>query len=168
VECYFDDVHYYKPSLILKLQFVKTKCKCLNIGDDIIRSQCMTNEFQQPYDENLRKFEYLDEQALNDFTRRVNIYEKSRNMNDLTVPRSPKFNTVKQKTNTGLEKIIFFIESTFNLKELTLHFYTRYFHYINEEVAKFIGSNDLYQIYTIADMIKEHLEKKEQFREIIK
>lgn len=153
----------FKPNLLTKLEFVRMKCTYAGIEEEVIRSQCFTTAYQQPYDKYLRSFEYLDEQRLDSFIIRVRRYESTQNPADLYDRRSSNevYNN-EQKSNI-LNKIISYIESKFR-KKMSLDFYTRNYVAVNEVISQYIGSNELQKICNIADMLKQYLESREQFK----
>ena len=158
-------INRYRPQLMTKLEDVRFKCSYLNIPESVIRKECFSDAFKLPYDKNLRSFEFLDEQALDSFAKRVHKYEMTRNSYDLY--HDPKLTKLKTtgslKVTQSLEKIIYIIESNLGI-ELNLHYYTRNFHLVNEIIAKFLGTNDVYVIYSIAESLKQFLESREQFQ----
>lgn len=158
----------FKPNLTQKLQYAKFKCKSLNISEDTIRLECFTNAFQQPYDKNLRNFEFLDENELNLFIKRIQRYETTHNSDDL-YKRRPlnEMYSMIETSNPYLDNIISYVEACFGIKKLTLHHYTRNFHTINDAIAKYIGEKDLYKIYNLAESLKDYLSSKEQFNETL-
>lgn len=155
----------YKPILFLKLNYAEYKCKTCNLSTDLIRKLCFTDIYQQLHDENLQNFEFLDEQALENFIKCLDKYSLTHNVNDLY--SGPKLEKLDLKKDRDIELIIDYIQIRFQLKELTLHFYTRNFHTVNEVIAEFIGNKDLYQIYTLANDIKNYLSRKENFTSIL-
>jgi len=154
----------YKPQLTKKLQYARFKCKYLRISDDTIRLECFTDAYQQPYDENLRNFEFLDEQELDGFIKRIERYETTHNSNDIYKrrPLNELYATAKNANN--IDNLIAYIKAYKGIRELTLHYYTRNFHSINDIIAKYVGSNDLYNIYNIAESLKDYLQREEQFK----
>lgn len=154
----------FKPNLLVKLQYARMKCAYAGVDENVIRQECFTTAYQQPYDKYLRNFEYLDEQRLDAFINRVRRYEVTQNPGDLYERRSyEELYAETQKSNT-LEKIVLYIESTFGIKKLDTDFYTRNFHAVNEVIAHYIGSNELQKIYSISDLLKQYLEGREQFK----
>lgn len=157
----------YEPQLAKKLKYARFKCKCLNIKDDTIRLECFTDAYQQPYDKNLRNFEFLDEQKLNSFIKRVERYETTFNIDDLYEKKPLNELYVSVKNANNIENLIAYIKAYKGIKDLTLHYYTRNFHAINDIIAQYVGSNDLYNIYNIAEALKDFLQREEHFKAII-
>ena len=157
-------VNCYRPQLMLKLEDLRFKCGYLNIPESVIRKECFSDAYKQPYDNNLRSFEYLDEKALDNFIKRVHKYELTHNSYDLY--HGSKLNKLNfdMQANQTLERIIGVVETSLGIKELNTHYYTRNFHVVNEVIAKYIRTNDVYVIYSIAESLKQYLESREQFR----
>jgi len=158
-------INQYRPRLMVKLEDVRFKCGYLNISENVIRKECFSDAYKQPYDANLRSFEYLDEQLLDAFANRIRKYEMTRNSHDLY--HGSKLTTFKMNdaavANRTLEKIIYNIESNLDIN-LNLYYYTRNFHKVNEIISQYLGTNDVYVIYSIAESLKQYLESREQFQ----
>lgn len=159
-------INHYRPQLMRKLEELRFKCGYLNISENVIRKECFSDAYKQPYDKNLRSFEYLDEKLLDNFTKRVRKYEMTRNSYDLYHgSKLTKLNTKQSMVaNQTIETLIFVIESNLGIEELNSHYYSRNFHIVNEIIAKYIRTNDVYVIYAIAESLKEYLESREQFQ----
>lgn len=157
----------YKSQLSQKLYYARFKCKCLNISDDTLRLECFTDAYQQPYDENLRNFEFLDEKELDGFIKRIERYETTFNLDDLykRKPFNELYSTVKNSNN--IENLITYIKAYKGVKDFSLHYYTRNFHAVNDIIAKYVGTNDLYAIYNIAESLKDYLQRSEYFKNMI-
>ena len=154
----------FKPSLLVKLQYAKLKCAYANVGYDVIRDECFTSMYQQPYDKNLQNFEFLDEQRLDSFINRLRKYEKTHNPGDLYEPKSfDQLYASAQKSNT-IEKVINYLKVTFGVKDLNMAFYQSNYNAINAAIGKFVGSNELQTIYCISEALKNHLQSEEQFK----
>ena len=157
-------INHYRPKLMSKLEDVRFKCSYLNIPEVVIRKECFSDAYKQPYDNNLRSFEYLDEQSLDNFAKRIHKYEITRNSYDLYHNSKLTKLNINDESNQTIERIIYVIEANLGIEELNSHYYTRNFHVVNEVIAKYIRTNDVYVIYAIAESLKQYLESREQFR----
>lgn len=157
-------VNNFKPTLLQKLHEARLRCAYAGIGYDVLRQACFSKDYQQPYDKNLRNFEFLDEQRLDTFLANLKRYDTTRTAHQLYKLKSLSRDNAPTQAENALEKIIRHVETTFGIKELNLHFYTRNFHAINEVIANFIGTNKLPVIYNVAETLRQYLESQEQFK----
>ncbi len=154
----------FVPTLKQKLQDVSARCSHLGITDDVIHRECFIADYQQPYHPVLRNFEFLDENRLDSFNKRLRKFELTRNPNDLyDVKVFPTARSTNQK-NQAIETIIHRMEKKFKIKELDRNYYREHFNIFNQEIINIIGANDLPTIYEINDAITQYLEAKHQFK----
>lgn len=162
-----NNANTYKPSLLTKLHYVKFKCACLGIKKDVIRSECFSTDYQQPYDDNLRNFEYLDDEELDAFIKRLARYEVTRNARDLYKKTSLSFHQEWVNDYNELEILIYHINANFSLRELTLKFYKDHTREINKIISKYLETDDLFKIFEVSQSLKDHLIKEQQFNDLL-
>lgn len=157
--------NHYKPILTQKLRYVEIKGAGLGIRKDIIRRECFSKAYQQPNDQVLSKFEFLDEQRLDAFTKRLNRYEITQNPCNL-FESTKNFQNLLQTLSSPnyikiIEKLIQHLKDNLEIMELDLTYLKQNIQVINTEIGKFIGSNDPQKIDSVNKAILQHLENSQ-------
>jgi|GEM_PF-3241676 len=156
--------NHFKPALKEKLQYARQKSMAFGITDDIVRRECFSTDYQQPYDPSLRNFEFLDESRLDSFINRLHRYEITQNPRDLYNFRSytePKGASEKTK---AVETIIKHMEKRFQIKEMDLNYYKQNCNAINKEIVCIFGPDNLPAVVEIIDSVSQYLEAKQHFQ----
>ncbi|MCM1403903.1 MAG: hypothetical protein NC133_00110 [Prevotella sp.] len=160
--------NHYQPSLMQKLRYVEIKGANLGLRNNTIHNECFTKDHQRPNDQDLRNFEFLDEQRLDSFTNRLNKFEITQNPHDL-FDSTRSFQASQQSAFTHnyvniLEKVIQHLQATLHVLEFDLTYLIQHAELINQEIAKYIGSHDQDKIDSINKAIFRHIEKQRQVK----
>ena len=154
----------FKPALKEKLQYAKLKSISFGIGDDIIRRECYSTAYQQPYDPALRNFEFLDEARLNSYINHLRRYEVTQNPRDLYNFKTLTPPKITTKRTQAVETLIKHMEKKFQIKKMDLNYYKKNFYAINQELIEILDSNDIPKVSEVIDSIAQYLEAEQQFQ----
>ncbi len=157
--------NHYKPILTQKLRYVELKGASLGIRKDMIRRECFSKAYQQPNDQVLSNFEFLDEQRLDTFTNRLNRYEITQDPCNL-FESNKNFQTLLKTISSPnyihiMEKLIQHLKESLEIMELDLTYLKQNVQTVSKEVGKYIGSNDPQKIESINKAILRHLENSQ-------
>ena len=115
----------------------------------------------------MRNFEYLDDEELDAFIKRLARYEVTRNARDLYKKTSLSFHQEWVNDYNELEILIYHINANFSLRKLTFKFYKDHTREINKIISKYLETDDLFKIFEVSQSLKDHLIKEQQFNDLL-
>lgn len=152
----------YKPRLVEKMKHLKDKCDKLGLDEEIITSQCTTTRYQQPDNEDLANFKFIDIERVDAFSKRLSKYAITRNEKDLyessTYPQMPAPEQIK----VILEKLVTHMEKKFGFPELDAQTYRQNFSAIAAEIYELFCTTDPVVVKGIIDAMTKLMEAKEK------
>lgn len=152
----------YKPRLVEKMKHLKDKCVKLGVSEEVFTSQCMTTKYQQPDNEDLANFKFIDSEQVDAFAKRLSKYAITRNEKDLyeasAYPQMPSPDQIK----VILEKLVTHMEKKFGFPELDLLTYNLNFPAIAAEIHSLFRTAEPAVVNGIIDAMTKLMEAKEQ------
>ena len=125
----------YVSQLAFKYQNTCKKCIDLSVDLDIMNQQCLTTEYQQPENEDLKNFKFIDLKRVDAFNMRLNRYAVTRNKEDLFDTKDYlKGLPTKEQIDIILNKLILHFEKKYKLEKFTLKAYDEHLIEILNEI----------------------------------
>ena len=157
------DKNNYKPRLVAKIHEISARCARLGLDIEIMRSQCLTTQYQQADNSVLRDFKFIDLERVESFSRRLKKYEITHKINDLYESNLYQQLPTTSQIDAIIQKLITHMEKKFSIK-LDLQSYEKNCGPIINEINNLFTTADPGVVQYISEALKKNLEAKEQIK----